>query len=43
MRQKIAGLWRVVIQIQPKIIQGKTGTEKLESGKATFNNHDSVN
>ena len=42
MRQKIAGLQRVVIQIQPKTVQGKTGMEKLEAGKATFSNHDSI-
>ena len=42
-RQKIAGLQRVVMQIQPKTVQGKTRMEKLEVGKATFSNQDSVN
>ena len=42
MRQKIAGLQRVVMQIQPKTVEDKTRMEKLEAGKATFSNHDSV-
>ena len=43
MRQKIVGLQRVVIQIQPKTVQGKTRMEKLEEVKETFSNHDYVN
>ena len=33
---------RVVMQIQPKTVQGKTRMEKLEVDKATFNVHDFV-
>ena len=42
MRQKIAGLRRVVMQIQPKTVQGKTRMEKLEADKAKFSVHDSI-
>ena len=39
---KIVGIQRVVMQIQIKTVQGKTRMEKLEAGKVTFSNHDSV-